>query len=247
MGERGHDFLDMMGDKNEGGGFRLAAEAVEELEKLFAGNGVEAGAGFVEDEEFRFGHQGAADENALAFALGEVLPRAVSERKAFNAFENGSGGTSVRRCGSFPKIDHGVFAADDRFECGLGRGHEFVEGAADETNFFTQFGPMTFAIGLAEELDVAIGGGFVAGDGREQGGFAGTVGAEDRPMLAGIDTPIDAVENDSVAAFEAEVADRENGAAWHTELLTGEGRVAKRKFRLPTGMGLLGLRLNLLT
>ena len=39
-----------MGDEDEGRGVGLAGEAVEELEEVFAGNGIEAGAGFVEDE-----------------------------------------------------------------------------------------------------------------------------------------------------------------------------------------------------
>jgi hypothetical protein len=105
---------------------------------------------------------------------------------------------------------------------------------------------VTFAEGLAEELDVAVGGGFVAGEGGEQSGFTGTIGAEDDPVLAGVDTPINAVENDGVAAFEAEVANAENGAAWHTGLLAGERRAAKRKFRLRSQALLLGWRRNLL-
>ncbi len=167
MREGGHNFFDVMGDEDEGGSIGLAAEAVEELEKLFAGNGVEAGARFVEDEEFRIGHQGAANENALSFTLREMLPRAIDEGEAFGAFENGAGGAAIGGGGGFPKIDHGVFAANHRLERRLGGGHKFVDGAADEADFFTELGPMTFAVGLAEQLDVAVGGGFVAGEGRE--------------------------------------------------------------------------------
>ena len=65
-------------------------------------------------------------------------------------------------------------------------------------------------------------------------------------MLAGIDAPVDAVKDDGVAAFEAEVADAKNGAAWHAGLLAGEGRGAKRKFRLRVSVRLLGWRRNLL-
>ncbi len=49
------------------------------MEEVFAGDGVEAGAGFIEDEELGFGHQCAADEDALAFALGEEKPWSVGE------------------------------------------------------------------------------------------------------------------------------------------------------------------------
>ena len=50
VGEGRHNFFNMMGDEDEGRGVGLAGEAVEELEEVFAGNGIEAGAGFVEDE-----------------------------------------------------------------------------------------------------------------------------------------------------------------------------------------------------
>ena len=64
------DLLDVMGDQDERRGAGLGGEASEELEEMFAGDGVESGAGFIEDQESGIGHQGAADEDALAFALG---------------------------------------------------------------------------------------------------------------------------------------------------------------------------------
>ena len=103
---------------------------------MFAGDGVEAGAGFVEDKEFGAGHQRAANEDALAFALGEVLPGAIGEREAFDALEDGAGGAAVGRSGGVPEIDHRVLAADNGFERGFAGGHEFVEGATDEADFF---------------------------------------------------------------------------------------------------------------
>ena len=36
MGEDGHDFLQMMGDENEGGRFLTAGEALEELQEVLA-------------------------------------------------------------------------------------------------------------------------------------------------------------------------------------------------------------------
>ena len=55
------------------------------MEEMLAGDGVEPGAGFVEDEELGLGHQCAADEYSLAFALGEEKPWAVGEGGALNA------------------------------------------------------------------------------------------------------------------------------------------------------------------
>ena len=79
VGEEGDDFLDVVGDEDEGGGAAFRAEALEEGEEVFAGEGIEAGAGFVEDEEGRARHECAGDEDALAFALGEDAPGSVGE------------------------------------------------------------------------------------------------------------------------------------------------------------------------
>ncbi len=80
-------------------------------------------------------------------------------------------------CSRFlPEINHGILTADDSLQGGLVVRHEFVQRAADEADFFSQLGPVTFAVGFAQQLDVARGWGGVAGEGREQGGFAGSVG-----------------------------------------------------------------------
>ena len=50
MGEGGHNFFDVMSDEDEGRGVGLPGKPVEELKEVFAGNGIEASAGFVEDE-----------------------------------------------------------------------------------------------------------------------------------------------------------------------------------------------------
>ena len=56
------------------------AEALEEGEEVLAGDGVEAGARLVEDEQARPGHERAADEHALALALREDTPRRAAAR-----------------------------------------------------------------------------------------------------------------------------------------------------------------------
>ena len=86
MCEGRHDFLDVMSDKDEGRGFGLAGEAVEKLKEMFAGDRIEASARFVEDEQPRSGHEGATDEDALAFTLGKVAPWAVGEGGTLDLF-----------------------------------------------------------------------------------------------------------------------------------------------------------------
>ena len=78
------------------------------------------------------------------------MPGAVDKGEAFDAFEDGAGGAPIGGGWGFPEIYHSVFAADDRLERGLGGGHQFVEGTADESYFFAQLGPVAFAKGLTE-------------------------------------------------------------------------------------------------
>src|SRR5690349_16955903 len=107
-----------MGDEHEGRRAGTAADALEELQKMFARGGVETGAGFIEDKQARFGHQGAANEDALAFALRKHEPRAGGEVGAFGLAENFAGLGAITGSGVTPKIDHGVFSADNGFERG---------------------------------------------------------------------------------------------------------------------------------
>ena len=78
------------------------------------------------------------------------MPGPVGKREAFDAFENGAGGTTICWGWGFPEIDHSVFTADDCLERGLGGGHQFVKGTADKSYFFAQLGPVAFAKGLTE-------------------------------------------------------------------------------------------------
>ena len=61
VGDGGEDFLDMVGDHDERGALRPGGEGLHPLQVVLAGDGIETGAGFVEDEHFEFRHQGSAD------------------------------------------------------------------------------------------------------------------------------------------------------------------------------------------
>ena len=52
------------------------------MEVMLAGDGVEPGARFVEDENLEFGHEGAADEDFLFFSLRKRPPERFTEVSA---------------------------------------------------------------------------------------------------------------------------------------------------------------------
>lgn len=61
MCEHGHDFLDVVCDQHDGRATGVAGEAFEELEEMFAGDRIEAGARLVEDQQARAGHERPGD------------------------------------------------------------------------------------------------------------------------------------------------------------------------------------------
>ena len=87
MGEAGHDLLDMVGDEHERGSARRGGEALDEVEEQFTRDGIQPGAGLVEDEQARAGHEGPGDEDALPFALGENGPWTGLKVKALDLVE----------------------------------------------------------------------------------------------------------------------------------------------------------------
>ena len=202
--EAREDFLDVVRDENEGGAVFAAGETAEKSEKILAGDRIEAGAGFVEDEQARTGHQGAGDENALAFALGEKLPLAVEETRGTEQAEEFFRGGDVGAGGGEPEIELGVAAADDGLQGGLGGRDAGLERAGDDPELEAEFAPIGFAVAVAEDRDVAGAGREVAEEGFEQSGFAAAVGAQDRPVLAAPHAPIEAGKDDGVAAGHAQ-------------------------------------------
>ena len=81
----------------------------------------------------------------------------------------------------------------------------------------------------------------VSGQRGEQGGLAGAIGAEYCPVFAGLNSPVEAIEDMCVIPFEAKANDVKDGWFWHVGLVTGPASVAKRKFPLPVRNTLIGL------
>ena len=66
---------------------------------------------------------------------------------------------------------------------------------ADDADPFPKLRPVVFAVGVPGDLDGSAGEAVVSGDGVQERGFAGAVGAQDNPVLAWHHFPADVVEN----------------------------------------------------
>ncbi len=147
-----------MRDENERGSIFATGEFPEELQEIFAGDGIEAGARLVENEQARARHESAGDEDALTLALGEELPLAVDEPRGAEETHQFFSRGDVGARGGEPKVELRVAAADDGLDGGLGGGDARLQGAGDNADLETQLAPVGLAVALAEEGDVAGAG-----------------------------------------------------------------------------------------
>ena len=187
-------------------------EAGQSGEDGFTGGEVEAGGGFIEEEEGGLANEGAGEEatQALAGGHGDVELGGATLQANLVEKVRGMGGLDA---GDFVEAEGegGEVAGGDD----VAGGHWFVEGVDgsgfDDAEAGAEGGEGDTAEGLAEELDGAGLGPEVAGGEAEEGGFAGAVGAEDGGDLAGEDLPGDIGEDGAAVAGEMDVMESEDG------------------------------------
>ncbi len=192
----GEEFFEVVGDGDHRRAVRFFVEAGEGGEDGFARGEIEAGGGFVEDEQFRVADEGAGDEaaHALAGGEGEVALRGLC----------GEADLREEVAGVFPLVGRGVdvadgeggeVAGDDDIEGGHGVIEGVDRGGFDNAHAGAERSDGGVAEGLAEEMD----GPFLrpevgAGDAEERG-LSAAVGTEDGGDLPGGDGPGDVGED----------------------------------------------------
>jgi hypothetical protein len=143
---------------------------------------VEEGSGLIEEEDAGLLGEGAGDEDALFFAAREIAEVAVAEVGAVHGGEGlvdlgpvfGAFKPGVHVGGAAHHDDLFDAVAEGEFEGGFDEGDLAGDGAAGEA------GERYFA-----EVYGAAGDWLEAGEGAEESGLAGAVGAEDDGEFAG--------------------------------------------------------------
>ena len=69
VAEQRQNLFDMMGDKNERGYLFLLADGLESREEILPRTRIHPRARLIENDEIRFGHPRASDQNLLLFSL----------------------------------------------------------------------------------------------------------------------------------------------------------------------------------
>ena len=207
---------------HEDGEIAFGLEAGEHFPDGDAGDGVEAGGGFVEEEDFGFVDEAAGDFEAAAHAAGEHFDGFVGPLEEVDFFEE--------------LVDDGAaFVAGHAVELGED-GHVFFggevkvgsHGLGDDADDFAD------VVGMACDVD-AVDGGLTGGDGDEggehadEGGFSGAVGAEESEDFAVVDVEGEGIDGGEVAEAFGEVLDidgeqfspqRDGGHRGRTETLS---------------------------
>lgn len=171
MGKRRGDFFDVVGHENKRRSAAERAKLLHEGEEVGARDGIEAGTRFVENQEARAGHEGARNQDALTFALGEVDPFALREVGDARAAQLPQGGGAISGGDAVPEVELGIFAADHGIEGDFRERDGGGEDVHRHADVESEFAPVALPEAMAEDLNAAGGGDEVASQRFEQGGF----------------------------------------------------------------------------
>jgi len=221
-----HESLaDVVGDE-EGSFADAAAQVEKEVLEVEAGDGVERGEGFVEEEQRWVGGECAGDADALALSPGEGAGEAIAEFGGVQADGleelGGAGGDAVRGPG---------FEAGDEAYVGIDGPMGEESGVLDDVaHAAAELDGIPFCGGAAFEVDGAGGGRYEAVDGFEEGGLAGSAASEKDDGFAFLDFEGDVAEDGAAGQGAGEVSNFEerghvlDTVAWPGPLwLRGEG------------------------
>lgn len=190
-------FVHVVGGEDDGeAGF---ADGLDEFPEVATGLGVEAGGGFVEEEDFGAVDEGGGDGEALFLATGEVFNVGGGFVGELDFFEEGEG------------VNFEAVEAGEHFEL-FSEGEFFDKGGGlelDADDGFDLFG--VFGDVDAVDEDLATGDGAESFHHFEGGGFAGAVGAEDAEDFAGVNGEGDVFDGFFAFVGFGEVGDGDEG------------------------------------
>src|SRR5581483_1992668 len=207
-----------MSDEHKRRRIALAAQTLKELQKMFAGGRVQTCARLVQYQQARIAHQRPANQHPLALALGKKYPGPFRKVLALDLPEQPQSAFAVRSGYPPPEIDHRVFAADDCLQRRFRVGHQLSNRRTHQADLLAKFAPVGLAITLAEYRNFTRRRHEIPGQGAQQRGLPGPVGAENGPMLAALDPPTDIVQNDRPPALDAQIGNFENRCSHQTSV-----------------------------
>ena len=197
--EFGHGFEVVMADKEEAA---VGGEVGHDLSQHALGGFVEAGEGFVEQEDMGLLREGAGDVGALALAAAELEETAVLEVLEVEGGDGGIDNLIVERAPGAAFAEVRVAAEFDEAADGEGEGGVDGVGLGEVGNFVA-----AGAHGLPMPGNGAGMEGDEAGDAFEEGAFAGAVRPEEADAVAAADGKADIAQGRNPSVGDGEIAD----------------------------------------
>ena len=216
-----HGFVLVVGDA-DGGGAALAEDGADFGAELFPEAGVEAGEGFVHQDEGGFGGEGAGEGDALLLAAGELVGVA--------GFVSGEADHSQGCGGEFAAAVFGDAESDIAGDGEVGEQGAFLEDHSDAA-FFGALVDAGAVHGAAGDADFAGVGGVKAGDEAEGGGFAAAAGAEEAEDFARLEAEVDAGDGGDRAEGFVNIPQLQGAGAGFGGGRPGRRRRWRRHFR----------------
>ena len=183
MREGRENLLHVVRDEHDGQAGLELRQSLHQHEEFGARDGVETGAGFVEDQQRGVGSQSTRDEHALAFALREMTPRASRESADLEQTQQTTRERARRGLRTAPEINESIDTAGHDGQRGLGRLDHRRDGRADESDATTQFAPVTTTERFAKDRKRTGSRREISRERGEERRLTRAVRPEDHPVL----------------------------------------------------------------
>ncbi|CAM5409959.1 hypothetical protein SGLAM104S_08989 [Streptomyces glaucescens] len=200
-------FFEVLGGEEDGDA--VGDEVADDLPHVVAGAGVEAGGGFVEEDDAGGADEGHGDVEAALHAAGVGGGGLLGGGGEVEAFQQFGGDPAAFALGEVVQVGHEEHV--------LLAGDQAVDGG--ELSGDTDRGAYGLGVGgevVAGDAGLSAVGGDEGGEDLHGGGLAGAVGSEQCEDGPGRDVQIDAVQDGLVAVGLAQPV-RRNGQVGHEE------------------------------
>lgn len=193
--DRRGELLQMVGDGHGRQRGPVQGKMTHGVDEVLARGQIECVERLVEQQQGRIGHEGAGDEDPGALTARTDAVRAVGEVLDPKLGEQRAGALAHFVAVRLPqRLDGAGVAGEDGGAAG--QVPRDALGGGDVTDAGAKLPHIDAAEPVTEDVDRARGGERGGADEPQDAGLARSVGAEQRPVLAGPDGPADAVEDD---------------------------------------------------
>lgn len=136
------DFFDMVRDEDHSRRVLQTGEGPDKIKKTHPRQRIQSGAGLVQNEEARAGHERAAYQDSLTFPLGEKQPMAIRQLLRMDIPQDSHRFLTFGAGDPLPGIEERMASAGHNLEGGFRRLDLLGKIRADKANPLAEFPPV---------------------------------------------------------------------------------------------------------